>query len=111
MEPQPPSRAALTLSLIKGGLVLVGLVLLVVIVRAVAGGDEEDAAAQLACSDFRRTLAELPLPSSMLEGRIEGIYERARSATTPGVAYGAHVLLITGDMTRLADACAKVPPL
>ncbi len=111
--PAAPRPAAPVAAIVKGGLALAGLVLiLVVIVMAVAGSsDQEDAPARLACSDFRQLMAEMPLPPATLEQRLAGIWDHARGATTPGVDYGAHALLITGNPAQLADACAKVPPL
>jgi hypothetical protein len=111
--PAAPRPAAPVAALVKGGLALAGLVLiLVVIVMAVAGSsDQEDAPARLACSDFRQLMAEMPLPPATLEQRLSGIWDHARVATTPGVDYGAHALLVTGNPVQLADACAKVPPL
>lgn len=94
--------------------IIVFVTLLTVAVAAVlwlSRGTPADGSAQLACSDFASYLADLPLPADQVEARAAAIFNQAKYATTPGIADGAHRLLLTGDGSALAAACSKVPPL
>ncbi len=125
-----PSRAHLTLALIKAALGIGGLLLVVVlVVIAVVGGHDKagtakaDGGAYLACSKAVSVLDDASrglLTDAELRTKMQGIYADAQVSSDPGIASNAQAMLaaltagdsdsFTTAASAFVDACNKLIP-